>query len=96
MGTEISLNKEILRLEGGYLDVLKDAITLNNRLHAEDRGILNRNTLLMNELNHIMEDSILPVYRTNLPKFIYLLIEDFASLKTENDKLRHDFKKEND
>lgn len=79
---------EILRLEGGYFEVLLDAITYNNKLHMEDEGILSRNRLLNLELNYIKDDSTVSVVKSKLPGFIYMLIEDFAGLKSENDKLR--------
>lgn len=81
-------NTEVLRLEGGYLEVLLDAITYNNKLHMEDEGILSRNRLLNLELNYIKDDSTVSVVKSKLPGFIYMLIEDFAGLKSENDKLR--------
>ena len=79
---------EILRLEGGYFEVLLDAITYNNKLHMEDEGILSRNRLLNLELNYIKDDSTVSVVKSKLPGFMYMLIEDFAGLKSENDKLR--------
>lgn len=79
---------EILRLEGGYFEVLLDAITYNNKLHMEDEGILSRNRLINLELNYTKDDGTVSIVKSKLPGFIYMLIEDFAGLKSENDKLR--------
>ena len=77
MSINRSADRETLDLSGGYCEVLKEALFFNDSFHENDDRIFFRNEEIRRDLKYVHEDGTLSSFKSMLPKYIYMLIENF-------------------
>ena len=92
MSINRNADRENLHLENGYKEVLIAALDFNNSINKDYPLILARNKEIERDLGYVREDGTLSCFKSMLPKYVYMLIENYAELANKMNEFIEMFK----
>ena len=73
-----------LDLSKGFKEVLESALEFNNYINRDRPAMLSRNEMLKTDLKYVQPDGTLASFKSRIPAYIYMLIENYIVLGYED------------